>query len=73
MNRARHLAEMRVALDRGCSLDAARAHLARIKWEAGQAALAKVRGDVRGEDAPAQAEPRAPASHHLKLWYVERD
>jgi hypothetical protein len=32
-------------------------------------ALAK----IRGEDAPAQAEPRAPATQHLKLWYVERD
>ena len=41
--RARHVLEMRTALERGCSLSAARAHLAQLRHRAAAEAVAKRR------------------------------
>ncbi len=45
-SRAQHLAEMRVAVERKCSLAEAKAYLARTRHWAGEEALRKVRGEA---------------------------
>lgn len=58
--RAEHIAEMRVAVERKCSLDEAKAYLARTKHYAGEEALRKVRGEA-GRRVSQSAPPPANA------------
>jgi AmiR/NasT family two-component response regulator len=67
-SRAQHLAEMRVAVERRCSLAEAKAYLARTKRWAGEEALRK----VRGEDRPAKVTPAAQQEEtQSRFWWKE--
>ena len=59
--RAEHLAEMRVALERRCSLAEAKAYLVRTRHWAGEAALRKVRGEAQGRVKAIVSQPPANA------------
>lgn len=67
--RAEHLAEMRVAVEKKCSLAEAKAYLARTKHWAGEEALRKVRGD----DAPQGALPPEQQDAQSRFWWKEND
>lgn len=67
--RAEHLAEMRVAVERRCSLAEAKGHLARTKHYAGEEALRK----VRGERAPEGALPPEQQGTQSRFWWKEHD
>lgn len=67
--RAEHLAEMRVALERRCSLAEAKAYLARTRHWAGEEALRK----VRGEDRPTQVTPAEQQDAQSTFWWKEND
>ena len=60
--RAEHLAEMRVVVERRCTLAEAKAYLARTRHWAGEEALRKVRGEagqrVRANAPPQPSKPR---------------
>ena len=70
--RARHIEEMRFLVAHRCAtLAEARAGLARLKWQAGQAALAKVQGDDRLPSGGEFLRDQPPADQS-KFWW-DRD
>ena len=78
--RARHIEEMRFLVAHRCAtLAEARAGLARLKWQAGQAALAKVQGppEFIGMDAANAPDRTARGTvttqdGHTQFWW-DRD
>lgn len=64
--RAQHLVEMRVALERGCSLADAKAHLARTRHYAGEAALRKARDRANTR----AAGPMSAAIPPRNAWWL---
>lgn len=68
--RAQHLIEMQLALDRGCSLPAARKELARTRHYAGEEALRKVRGIAA---TTASADPMNAADAQQRFWWNRED
>lgn len=69
-SRAQHIAEMRVAVERKCSLAEAKAYLARTKRWAGEEALRKVRGDDRPPNMTPAEQQDEPQS---RFWWKEKD
>ena len=68
-SRAQHIAEMRVALERHCSLTEAKAYLAATKVYAGEAALRKLRGQDHGRGKAQAPQP----VQEPNLWWKKFD
>lgn len=70
MSRADHIAEMRLALSQGISLGEARRRRARLKWQAGQAAIAAAQ-HLR-EPPIAKAKPPEPRGAQGKNYWWDK-
>ena len=70
---ARHIAEMRIVIAEGCTLAQAKDKLARMKWQAGQAALEAVKFGVTRLEYKPLPDWKVESDPALKPYWWNRD